>query len=147
MRHGTLSNDVQGRFLVVWEGLLATLEDDAARRRFRILDTAGARGRALAQWTTNRLSVAALTDVAYRQGIPVDLVTLLDEHYLPKLEKRAARDVLPISRVLVHTEASLDEYARATPFVVRVVHPYIDRPFLFGGKGIAVPSGSPWSMW
>lgn len=147
MRDGTLSNEVQGRFLVLWEGLIANLEDDAARRRFRLLDAAGARGRALAQYATDYIASASLTDLAYRRSVPVDLVTFLGERYGKKLARRAELDSLPISRVLLHTEDSLDAYARATPFVVRVMHPFIDRPFLFGGKGIAVRSGEPWSYW
>jgi hypothetical protein len=43
------------------------------------------------------------------------------------------------------TEDELDEHARLTIGVVGVIHPFVNRPFLFGGKGIAA-SGGAWSL-
>jgi hypothetical protein len=131
---------------VVWDGLLASLLDDGARRRFRVFDAAGAKGKALNQWTTDPIACLALIDIAYRRSIPVDLVTLLDKRYLPRLRERAKHDSLPVNEIFAHTEDSLDEYARLTPFVLRVIHPYVDRPFAFGSKGLPVSRGVAWQL-
>lgn len=147
MKYGTLSNEFQGRLLVVWDHLLATLPDDAAMRRFVVFDRVGRRERALRQWETIPISIIALTDIAWRRSIPVDLVTYLGEEYVSKLRKRVEREAIPVTNIFSHTEDTLDAYARHTPFVLGVIHPNIYRPFLFGSKGIPVTSGKPWSIW
>lgn len=97
------------------------------------------------QWQTNVIAVRALNDLAFRRGYPVDLVTLLDKRYEQKLRARARGEDLPVSSVRAMTEDELDEHARLTIGVVGVIHPFVNRPFLFGGKGIAA-SGGAWSL-
>lgn len=147
MKHGTLSNEVQGRFVVVWEGLLAYLPDVAAGRRFRIYDNLGMRGRALAEWVSDTTASKALWDLAYRQSYPVDLVSTLGERYGNKLWARAVREVLPVGGYqMFEDEDALDDYVRSTPYIVGAVHGYANRPMMFGGKGFVTAPGQPWRL-
>lgn len=147
MKYGTLSNEVQGRFVVVWEGLLGYLPDQTARRRFELFDRLGARGRALAEWQTDRTASKALWDLAYRQSYPVDLVSTLGERYGKKLWARVVREVLPIGGYqMFEDEDELDDYVRSTPYIVGAVHGYTNRPMMFGGKGYVSAPGQPWRL-
>lgn len=146
MKAGTLSNVAQGKYLVVWDGLLATLPDEAAIHRFNSYHRVKARGKAIREWETNTITRRALLDLAYRRSYQVDLVTFLDPTYTQKIKARARGDELPITTVYSFTEDKLDEYARLEPYVLGVIHPFTDRPFLFGSKGIPAVTGQAWNL-
>lgn len=147
MKHGTLSNEVQGRFVVVWEGLLAYLPDARSRQRFRLYDRSGMRGRALAEWVSDPVAAKALWDLAYRQSYPVDLVSTIGSRYEKKLWERVVREVLPVSGMqMFEDEDALDEHVRRTPYIIGAVHGYTNRPMMFGGKGYVTAPGQPWRL-
>lgn len=146
MKSGTLSSAAQGRFLVVWDGLIVTLPDEQAKSRFKSYQRVNARGKAIREWVTNEISRRALLDLAYRRSYQVELATFLDPTYLQKIRSRVRGDQLPVSGVQSYTEKTLDEYVRTSVDIIGVVHPFSDRAFMFGSKGIAANPGEAWQL-
>jgi hypothetical protein len=142
MDKGNLSNTVQARALLVFEGALGHISGDAVEE-FNALASRDAWNDAWACWSLNTLMAAKIWDVVRRQFIGVEIVTFVVP---PEHSKAGAEGLntfielhnLPVSAVHAW---SPDKLARELAYMPDIAAVYDANPetwAMFGRKGRAL---------
>lgn len=142
MQNGNLSNIVQPRVLLVFEGALGHISDDLINE-FNKLASNGAWFDAWKTWHINELMAAKIWDVIKRQFIQVEIVTFAipeDAGDEARLGLQSFLDFhnLPISGVHIMSPKRLARELAYMPDVAMVYDANPDTWAMFGRKGYAL---------
>lgn len=122
MIKGNISNVVQPRVLLVFEGALGFISGDAVKE-FNLLASEGMWGEAWDQWEVNDLMARKIWDVTQRQSVNVALVTYISDNEVAAvgLQEWADEARLPIRECIATRTA---EFARALSYMPDVACVY-----------------------
>lgn len=136
MRNGDLSNVVQPRVLLVFEGALGFISGDAVKE-FNLLASEGMWGEAWDQWEMNELMARKIWDVVKRQNINVALVTYVSDNEVAAtgLQEWADEARLPISECIATTPAKFARELSYMPDVACVYDATAQTCVMLGSKG------------
>ena len=145
MRGGDISNRVEPRLLVVFEGLLGIHADVRARAKYSTAMKLHRYGSAVKTFELNEQLQRAIWDITYgRFNYAVDVVTFLDERLVAPLRDHIDEQGLPIGHVMYSDKLLLARSLNYRPDVAGVFYPAAAHPdFTFGSKGYAVDPSLP----
>lgn len=135
MIRGEISNEVVGRLLLVFEGVVADLPDAKARAKFDGYRKVRAYKRAVSQFVINEQMAKVIWDTVWRRSYSVDVVTFLGEDMVEFVEERIEHEGLPIGRVWTEEKPMLARSLNYRPDVIGVYHADPRDFAMFGGKG------------
>ena len=142
MYKGDISNVVQPRVLLVFEGALGFIAGDAVEE-FNALASEGMWGEAWDQWTLNEQMMGKIWQVVQKQSIQVSVVTLIVPQEYSEVAGRGLQESLdshglPVSRVLAMPSKRLARELAYMPDVAAVYDANLDSWAMFGRKGKAL---------
>ena len=143
MQGGDLSNRVEPRLLVVFEGLLGIHADARARAKYSMAMKIHRYGTAIRTFTLNEQLQKVIWDVTWRYDYAVDVVTFLDERLADPLIEYLDEQGLPVGRVWYSDKMLLARSLNYRPDVAGVFYPDQADRFTFGGKGYATDPRNP----
>lgn len=144
MRKGDISNEMTGRFLLVFEGLVGVLPDKKAEARFARAVKFRRWESAVNQFVINESCAKVIWDTVWRRNYSVDVVTFLAEEMTSHI-----RDIvidkwdLPVGRVSREDKYMLARELNYRPNVIGVFHPNPADFAVYGGKGVVVDPSYP----
>lgn len=142
MQGGDLSNEVEPRLLVVFEGLLGIHTDARDRAKYVSLMKFHRYDRAIRTFTLNERMQRVIWDTVFRRKYAVDVVTFLHEELADPLKDALDDQSLPVGRVWYSQKQVLARSLNYRPDVVGVFHPGNDA-MIFGSKGYTVNPANP----
>lgn len=135
MEKGDIANDVAGRLLFVFEGLIGVLPDNQELTE-RFYRRVRAWKRAAALWEIDSRMLAHLWDIVWRSRFPLDVVTFLPEPYAGEMKLRLDNLQVPYGHFQVYESAHvLGRRLAHMPYVQRVYYGLPGLTFVFGSKG------------
>lgn len=137
MQHNDLSNEESKELYIVWEGLLATLGDT---RRFDWAVRLRQFSRALELYETNSRAVSALWQQLQHGSLGISIVTYLPRRVAAHLPERLERDRVPHRGFIATNPAAMVRALATMPWLYAVVDPDPTRQFIYGTRGIRVPT-------
>jgi len=142
MQGGDISASVASRWLVVFEGVIASIPKESDLLAHFLTTTRGWR-RYVELFEPHELTCKQLWDLAWRQDRRFDVVTFLplkcEQHVVRWLDRQG----LPLGRLLHYTSPDRLTQSLATmPDVWAVIHADTDRPLRYGPRGRLV--GTDW---
>lgn len=144
MKDGDLSNSVSGRFLFVFEGLVANVKKDR-EQAMRLYLKARQYRRALRLFEPSAIVRSHLWDLTWRHDVRTDVVTFLRGDVAEHVEKFVDLHNLPVPHVLSTTPEDLSKELSRMPDVLRVFDPDPLRAVTaWGHRGVWV--GDPYSF-
>lgn len=143
MQHGDISNAVTGRFLLVFEGLVATLPDTKARAKFDAMKRIHAYKRAVGQFQINEIMGKVIWDTVWRRNHSVDVVTFLGDEFVEHVEARIEDWGLPVGRVWGEEKTMLARSLNYRPDVIAVYHANPSDFAMYGSKGVVLDPAHP----
>ena len=145
MQGGNISNRVEPRLLVVFEGLLGIHADARARAKYSAAMKLHRYGTAIKTFELNERLQRSIWDVTYgRFNYAVDVVTFLGEKLVNPLSDLLDEQGLPIGHVTYSDKLLLARSLNYRPDVAGVFYPAASHPdFAFGSKGYAVNPSNP----
>lgn len=146
MKGNDISNEVVGRFLLVFEGLIADLPDAKAKAKFAAASRLRQYSRAVSAYQINDLVGRVIWDTVWRRGYSVDVVTFLGEEYIPAVEHWLEEHDLPVGNVTHETPGNLSRSLAYRPNVLGVYHSDPTSLFTYGSKGHLIDPSAP-SLW
>lgn len=142
MINGDISNRVEPRLLVVFEGLIA-LPPEGGMGIAHFGRRAGKLKRQIDRLEVNEPMARVINDTVWRHNYAVDVVTFMGEEYLPHIERWLDEMGLPTSNVIARDRTQL---AREMPYrldLVGVFSPYPNDALVFGSRGYTVNPAAP----
>jgi len=133
--NGDLSNRVEPRLLVVFEGLLGIHTDAKARAKFTGLMKFHRFHSAIRTFTLNEQLQRVIWDTTWRKGYAVDVVTFLDERLVEDLTEYLDEQGLPVAHVWQSDKMLLARSLNYRPDVAGVFYADPADRFTFGSKG------------
>lgn len=145
MRGGDISNRVEPRLLVVFEGLLGIHPDARARAKYSAAMKLHRYGTAIRTFELNEQLQRSIWDITYgRFNYAVDVVTFLDERLVAPLRDLIDEQGLPIGHVIYSDKLLLARSLNYRLDVAGVFYPASANPdFTFGSKGYGVDPSNP----
>lgn len=143
MLHGDISNRVEPRLMVVFEGLIGTHPEAKHRARYEMHKRIGNWTRAMRTFQINEPCARIIWDTVWRRSYSVDVVTFLDEDAVDALADLLDAWGLPVGHVTYSEKAMLARSLNYRPDVVGVFHPNPADVFAFGSKGFLVDPSNP----
>lgn len=139
MEGGDISNLTPPRFLFVYDGLIGTIESAAQQKKERFYITLRRWDKAVACRTINETALSYIWDIAWRWNMQIDIVTFLPYH--EAIHRQLEEEGVPFSnfRHYVRPEVLAMKLAYM-PYVHRVYFSEPKRRFLFGDRGVYVPT-------
>lgn len=139
MLKGDISNAVQPRLLLVFEGALGHIEGDAVQE-FNTLATRGKWREAWDLWTLHELMMGKIWNVTQKQFIQTSVVTFVHDSPLAGAGLQAVLDShgLPVSEVLAMTPQRLAREVAFMPDVARIYDANPESWAMYGRKGVAL---------
>jgi hypothetical protein len=137
MKNGDISNVVQPRLGLVFEGALGHISKEGVPV-FNQWATEGDWQSAWQCWNLDRWMSRKMWDVVQRQGINVNVVTYIgygEEGSRQGLQDLLDDNHLPVSDVLVTTAELLSREIAYMPDLVRIYDANPDTAFMYGHKG------------
>lgn len=134
MRNGDLSNSVPMRFLVVFEGLVAVM-DERNKPRARTLLRARQFKRAVRLFEPNPTAIGWLWNVVWKWDMKVAAVTFLPERTEGHIGDWLDYHNVPITGVRSTTPDRLASEIAYMPDVYQVLDPDPARGLTYGGRG------------
>lgn len=136
MLKGNLSNVVQPRVLLVFEGALGHISGEAVKE-FNLLASEGIWGEAWDQWTLNELMARKIWDVTQRQFVNVALVTYITDNEVAAvgLQEWADDARLPIRECIATTPEKFARELSYMPDVACVYDATAQTAAMLGSKG------------
>lgn len=136
---GNLSNVVQPRVLLVFEGALGHISGEDVKE-FNLLASEGAWGEAWDLWTINEGMAGMIWQVAQKQFIQTSVVTFVNDSERAGLGLQETLDShgLPISEVIATTPKRLARELAYMPDVACVYDANPESWAMFGRKGRAL---------
>lgn len=138
MKGGDISNEVQSRLIFVWDDLLFHI-DDADRKRELKYRKRRKWDDAIALWAEDFSMSMLLSDILWRQSIPVDLLCIHEPQFAVKLNGMLSEGEYPFRKMYCDETPLLftDKMVRR-PEIGQVFYPSKWGPILFGSKGTPV---------
>ena len=143
MRNGDISNSVEPRLMLVFEGLIGIHPDARDRAKYTFHARLGNWKRAVRTYTLNEICAKHIVDTVWRRRYSVDVVTFLNEDIVEPLADFLDDKGLPVGRVTFADKTMLARDLNYRPDVLGVFHPNPADIFMFGGKGRLVDPASP----
>lgn len=135
MRGNDLDNQVVPRDILVWEGLLGLLPDEKIEMQEHKLRRKGKWKQAVDLYTMNELMARKVWDLMWRGAVDIELLTHRHRDFAVELEDRMEREGMPFRKVWYQQIEVLDRNIVYQPDIRTIYHPFVDRQFLYGGKG------------
>lgn len=135
MIRGEISNQYEGRIVFVWEGLLAHRIEGTDALEARYVRWKRWR-RAFSCWEEDRALRHAVSDAFWRSGMNVDVLITHPAPFAELVTEYLEATNFPYHRVYNYSLEAFDRELAFLPEVVGVWHKEVNRPFLFGGKGL-----------
>lgn len=135
MIKGDISNEVQPRFLFVWDDLVGYLPSAAAKARETTARRAHLWRTAVNCWEVRAEIEKHLLDLAWRHHMPVDLVTYRPRGFAEALRDRLDQENLPFGHVYSYTAQVLAQKLVYMPYIYRVFHGDDKNIFKYGAQG------------
>lgn len=133
--HGDISNEVQGRFLFVWDNLVAYIPNKALVAKEKASVRTHLWNSAVNCWEVNDMIERHLLDLAWRHHMPVDIVTHRPRGFAEALRDRLDKDDLPFGHVYSYSADQLAQRLPRMPFILRVFHGDANHSFKYGSAG------------
>lgn len=143
MIRGDIANTPVARFLLVFEGLVATLPDAKARAKFDGYRKVHAYKRAVAQFVPNEMCSKVIWDTVWRRSYAVDVVTFLGDDMVDAVEARIEDWGLPVGRVWTEEKTLLARSLNYRPDIIGVFHTEPGDFAMYGSKGYLVDPTYP----
>lgn len=143
MLHGDISNRVEPRLMLVFEGLIGFHPDAKARAKYSMMAKVGQWKRAANTFTVNEPCAKVLVDAVWRRRYSVDVVTFLDEEIVEPLTDWLDAKGLPVGNVTYADKTMLARELNYRLDVVGVFHPNASDVLVFGSKGYLVDPAAP----
>jgi len=135
MLNGNISNRIEPRLLVVFEGLLGLHTDAKDRAKYSASMKLHRYRSAIRTFTLNEQLQKVIWDTTWRKGYAVDVVTFLDERLAEPLADLLDEQSLPVSHVTYSDKMMLARSLNSRPDVAGVFYSDPADRFTFGGKG------------
>jgi len=143
MLHGDISNRVEPRLMLVFEGLLGLHTDTRARAKYSMHARLGNWRRAVRTYEVNEMAARVLVDAVWRRRYSADVVTFLDPEIVEALEGWCDDKGLPVGNVTYADKAMLARELNYRLDVVGVFYPNPADALTFGSKGYLVDPSAP----
>lgn len=141
MLGGDISNRVEPRLLVVFEGLIALPPDRQPLLRFA--RRTGKMKRMVESLQVNEKMARVINDTVWRHKYAVDVVTFLDPDFLPHVEKWLEHHALPVSNVIAADRTVLSREMVYRLDLVGIFSPEPRDALLFGSRCYTVNPEAP----
>lgn len=148
MYKGDISNEIPPRFVVVFESLVASLNDVKSKRTFDKAVRHHNYRRAVQCFTVNDMVARHIWDITWNYKYAVDCATYLGPDFVEYIEEFIEEQRLPI--YTVYSSKSPDIFARELnyrPDIARVFDGDPSHALMYGSKGQWVNPSEPNFFW
>jgi hypothetical protein len=143
MLHGDISNRVEPRLMLVFEGLIGVHPDARSRAKYSMHTRLGNWRRAVRTFEINEGCAKVVVDAVWRRRYSLDVVTFLDEEIVDPLADWLDAKGLPVGNVTYADKTMLARELNYRLDVVGVFHPNPADVLVFGSKGYLVDPSAP----
>lgn len=149
MEGGDLSNDVQGRFLFLFEGLIGVRANVWSASQEATYIKLRRWKKAVYTWAFNEMILAHVYDITWRHQTRLDVAVFRPQGFVEALEQRFSDEAIPVGSVTSYESPdALSRRLVHRPDIISVFFGDPSMAFKFGARGRMVTEGGVgWSPW